>query len=103
MLPVACLVPGRALVCVEPLDAERVADVGGEVVGKRREAGVARRLGREMRQLLSLQEPLPAQDVDAHASDRRAAASLDGTGVPRAGLRTHPSNLIRFVPAKGAE
>src|SRR5947208_14299974 len=23
------------------------------------------------------------------------------TGVPRSGLRSHPSNLIRFVPAKG--
>src|SRR5262249_59086210 len=26
-----------------------------------------------------------------------------GTGVPRPGLRSHPSNLIRVIPAKGAD
>ena len=26
-----------------------------------------------------------------------------GTGVPRSGLRSHPSNLIRVIPAKGAD
>jgi hypothetical protein len=52
-----------------------------------------------VRELLSLEELQPGGGDDAHDP----YASLRPTGVPRPGLRSHPSNLIRLVPAKGVE
>ena len=82
---------------VELWHADGVAHARVELVGQRREPRLARRLGDEVRELLALEQPLPAEHVDAHLAD----ASLALPGCPAAGLRSHPSNLIRFAPAKG--
>ena len=94
--------PGLGLVGVErgdPLRDERRRDARVEVVRKRLAA--SRRGGStdEVRELLTDQDLLPGWCNGRHD----AYASLRRTGVPRAGLRSHPSNLIRVRPAKGAE
>jgi len=71
-------VPHRPLVGVEPGDADCVPDARVELVRQRREPRFAFRLGDEVRELLALQQPLPAQDVDAHSDD----ASLGLPGCP---------------------
>ena len=94
--------PRLGLVAVErgdPLRDERRRDARVEVVRKRLALPGSRRLDGEVRELLADQDLLPGW------CDRRhdAYASLRRTGVPSSGLRSHPSNLIRLGPAKGAE
>jgi len=56
--------PGGALVPVQPLDADRRPRLHVELVGERREARLALRLRRQVRELLALEQPLPAEHVD---------------------------------------
>ena len=74
-------VPDRALVGVEPRDADRGAHARVELVRERGRPRLARGLGDEVSQLLALEQPLPAQDVDAHLAD----ASLARPGCPERG------------------
>ena len=86
--------PRLRLVGVErgdPLRDERRRDARVEVVRKRLAPSRSRRLDREVRQLLTDQDLLPGWRNGRHD----AYASLRRTGVPRSGLRSHPSNLIR--------
>ena len=121
-------VPGLALVLVERVERERGADARVQVVGQRREPRLARRLAREVRELLALEQVVPTCGLDGHASIlapdvKVPSATLSRTdmsgltqhvrtrwrsvlasayrGASTTRLRTHPSNLIRLVPAKG--
>ena len=94
--------PRLGLVGVErgdPLRDERRRDARVEVVRERLALTGTRRLDHEVRQLLTDQDLLPGWGNRHH----HAYASLRRTGVPCSGLRSHPSNLIRLGPAKGAE
>ena len=71
-------IPHRPLVLVEPRHADRRPDARVELGRQLRVPRLALRLGGEVRQLLALQQPLPAQDVDAHTAD----ASLGPPGCP---------------------
>ena len=91
--------PGLGLVEVEradPLATSAEATRGSRSSGNG-SAARARRLRAEVRELLAREQLVPG---GAHAP--RLYASLRRTGVP-AGLRSHPSNLIRLGPAKGVE
>ena len=94
--------PGLRLVGVErvdPLGGERVADARVELVRQRRGSRLACRLGPEVRELLALRAGRPrAATLVGHAT----MVALPHRGA-LTGLRSHPSNLIRVMPAKGGD
>jgi hypothetical protein len=61
---------------IELRDGDRGAGPRVELCRKCGEARLARRLGDEVRQLLALEQPLEAEDVDAHPAD--ASLALPG-------------------------
>ena len=76
-------VPRLALVRVEPVDADRVAHARVETVRQVGKPGLARGLLAQVGELLALEQPLPAQDVDAHASI--VEGCLEAPGAARFG------------------
>jgi hydroxymethylpyrimidine/phosphomethylpyrimidine kinase len=52
-----------------------------------------------VRELLAGEQVVPFGDIDSYVAD----ASLASPGCRSTRLRSHPSNLIRFVPAKGVQ
>ena len=73
--------PHGALVLVELWHRHGVAHARVELVRQRPPPCLARGLGDEVRQLLTLEQPLPTQHVDAHLAD----ASLALPGCPARG------------------
>ena len=99
--------PGVRLVRVEPLDAARGERVADARVDARR--GSARRRGRAAAGSRGRRAPRPRaprptgqpRPPRGQSADE-GSARLHGPGCPAKGLRSHPSNLIRIMPAKGA-
>ena len=69
-------VPRVTLVEVQRVERKRVADAWVQVVRQRRKLRLARGLGREVRELLALDEIVPACDACGHASRIPAGVSL---------------------------
>ena len=67
VLATATGVPRLELMCVEPRDTDRPPDTVVEIVGERHELRRAFGLRSEVRELFSLEQPFPAQNVDAHS------------------------------------
>jgi hypothetical protein len=102
VLPAGSGLPGLGLMGEELRDpgrGESVADAGLEVVRKRFKPSDASGLRCEMRELLAGEQVVPFGDIDSYVAD----ASLASPGCRSTRLRSHPLNLIRFVPAKGGE
>src|SRR5581483_2048792 len=82
---------------LDPLSCERGAD---RLVQLGRDAGRPRgtgRLERHVRELLALEQVVPLRN-----GRHRPDGNVPAPGCRTLRLRSHPSNLIRFVPAKGA-
>ena len=88
-------IPGRTLVGVQLVEGKRRAQRRMELLRQR----VGARLGGgyllDVRNLLAAGEVVPQRRADRHS----AMVAWPDRGA--FGLRTHPSNLIRFAPAKG--
>ncbi len=69
-------IPDGPLVRVEPRDPDGGPHPWVELVRERGRPSLARGLGDQVSQLLALEQPLPAQDVDAHLAD--ASLALPG-------------------------
>src|SRR6266545_2376463 len=59
-------VPGLALVRVQRIERQRLAQSQVELVGKRRRSRVRRRNGREVRKLLTLEQIVPERSAEGH-------------------------------------
>jgi hypothetical protein len=76
VLAALCRVPRLALVHVERVERQRLADARVQVVRERREASLPRGLGGEVRDLLAFEQVVPAGELDGHELNCRGTGKV---------------------------